>query len=175
MLFILPLVKSFDIRGKNMLSKHHQAFALLVLQQVLNCLLSPALFPLTEDQTSFCHLRLCTAPRSCLLTVLPRFYMQTLVTGISDLTTEMTQKPGNIDEGGQKPCMDLYLLSCHLSDMAWVIPAASKTDWKPNPWHYLLWCTGVAILTLRLQQSHKSWLVQQEGHAFKVTWCCFAY
>lgn len=69
-LFILPLVKSFDIRGKSVLFKHHQAFALPVLQQVLNCLLSPALFLLTEDQTRFYHLRLCTALKSCL----PRFY-----------------------------------------------------------------------------------------------------
>lgn len=52
-----------------MLFKHHQAFALPVLQQVLNCLLSPAFLLLTEDQTYFYHLCFCTALKSCLLSV----------------------------------------------------------------------------------------------------------
>lgn len=76
----------------------------------------------------------------------------------------MTQKPGNTDEGGQNSHTDLYLLSHHLSDMAWVTPAASKTDWKPNtvlPADVLEWSSWH-------WDSQKSWWVQCEHHAFKV-------
>lgn len=153
-LLILVLVKSFDIHGKNMLFKHHQAFAIPALQQVPNCLLSPALFFRWLKIRHTFTISAFTLPQNPVWWLFaPCFYMQTLVTAISDLTTEMTQKPGNIDKSGQKPRTDLHLLPRHLPAVAWVTPAASKTDWKPNTWHYLLWCTGVVILTLRLLSS----------------------
>lgn len=152
-LLILVLVKSFDIRGKNMLFKHHQAFAIPALQQVLNCLLSPALFSIDWRSDILLPSPPLRCPKILFGDCLPRFYMQTLVTAISDLTTEMTQKPGNIDKSGQKPRMDSHLLPRRLPDTAWVTPAASKTDWKTNTWRYLLSCIGVVILTLRLLSS----------------------
>lgn len=102
---IAALLQSFDICGKNMLFQPQQPSALPGSQQVLSCCLSPALLLLTEDQTELCHL--CNPARPCSCT-------QPLPTALSDPASEMTQKPGNLGENGQKPRLGLYLL---LSDM----------------------------------------------------------
>lgn len=44
---------------------------------------------------------------------------------LSDLGTEMTQKPGNLGESGQKPHRGLYLL---LPDVAGAVPKAAESQ-----------------------------------------------
>lgn len=131
---------------------------------ILNCLLSPALFLLTGDQTmllpplpSHCPKILFAACSSC-------FYMQTLVRAIRDLTTEWLKARKywpRQSENRFTPAVMLW------PDTARVASAAFKTDWKPNAFT----CFGVPTPNSEpSQHSHKNWLVWPEGRSC----CCFS-
>lgn len=66
----------------------------------------------------------------------------------------MTQNPEKIDEGSQKPCTDLHLVSHHWSDITWVTPAAFRTNWKPNVWCLPAFIYWSVTLTCSLLSIH---------------------